>query len=93
MNCWDLVGQVGSVIKKDNGFLINIAENRYKKVNKETKKDFTIWYSVFSTFEPSVSKGDRVMAKGTFEKSMTDIVPYILKVSYIAVINPKNRQQ
>ena len=88
MSKWNLIGQVGNVIKKDNFYIINIAENKYKynKESKKWEKDSTVWFNCISDFEPKVSKSDRVIAEGIFIPSFLPNLPFSMKIEHIGVI-------
>lgn len=90
---WNLVGQVGNVIKKKNCYLINIAENKYSPIGKGKKweKDYTIWFNCVSKFEPNVSIGDKVMVEGEFYPSENPYYPFTMQISHIGVIKSGSR--
>lgn len=88
---WNLIGQIGNVIKKEDNYIVNIAVNKYKPPKDKNKsqkweKAATIWFTCFSEFEPKVEKGDRVMVEGSFVPSNIETVPFGLKIEHIAVI-------
>lgn len=92
-NSWQVVGQVGNIIKKDECYLVNIADNIYKpnKDNrKEWKKDGVIWFNCVCDFEPRVKTGDTVMAQGEFLPSNSEKYPQVLKINHIGVIKKKD---
>ena len=64
MTEWNVVGQLGSIKKKQHVYLVNIAKNIYA-LNPETgkyEKTNTIWFNCISTFKPNVNTGDKVIA-------------------------------
>lgn len=88
---WQIVGQVGTIVKKDKCYLVNIAENKYKPKGKgkEWEKQHTIWFNCICDFEPKVSMGDTVIAEGEYLPSKRDDYPYVMKIAHIGVIKKK----
>lgn len=87
---WKIIGQIGNVIKKENCYLVNIAENKYKpNENNKWEKDHTIWFNCISDFKPKVYKGDTVIAEGEYLPSKHPNFPYVMKISHIGVIKKK----
>lgn len=86
---WKIIGQIGNVIKKENCYLVNIAENRYKLKDNNWIKEHTIWFSCISDFEPKIDIGDKVIAEGEYLPSKSKNYPYVMKISHIGVINKR----
>lgn len=90
---WKVIGQIGNVIEKNNCFLINIAENKYKpNKDKEWKKEYTIWFNCISDFKPKANTGDTVIAEGEYLPSKNEKYPYIMKIKHMGVIKRKTKE-
>lgn len=91
MSEFQIIGQLGAIVKKQKNYLVNIAENKY--IFDETINDFikidTIWYNCLCSFTPNLTPGDKVIALGTFEPSKNDNFPFAMKISHIAKIIKK----
>lgn len=89
MSEWKIIGQMGSIIKKKQSYIVNIAENRYalNPEKNEYEKRHTIWFNCICCFEPHVKTGDKVIAEGTFEPSRNEKFPFAMKIEHIGVIN------
>lgn len=85
---WNVVGQVGTVSKNGNVYVVNIADNQYKN----GKKIKTVWFNCICKFEPRVKKGDNVIANGFFEESSNKAFQYAMIVSHIGVIADKTKE-
>lgn len=86
---WNIKGQVGSILKSGNIYVVNIAMNIYSG----SKKKDVIWFNCISDFEPRVDVGDSVLAEGSFVPSLNSKHPYSMKISYIGVIEKKPREE
>lgn len=81
---WKIVGQVGTVIEKDGGYVLNIAKNHYPPGS--SKKAYTIWFNCFCIFEPNCQTGDKVLVDGFFDVNTTSDFPYSMRIKNIGVI-------
>ena len=94
---WTIVGQIGNVIKKENCYLVNIADNRYAQCQKQDgeegrwEKKTTIWFNCISDFVPKVGTGDTVIAEGEYLKSNNPKYPYVMKIDHIGVITKSEK--
>ena len=79
---WKIVGQVGTVRRNGNYWLVNVADNQYWNGEKE----FEVWFHLISSFKPRVKKGDRVIACGVFKPSSNQKFQYAMVVDNIGVI-------
>lgn len=79
---WKVVGQVGTVSKSGNIYLVNIADNRYNKSQKVS----TVWFHCISKFKPIVKTGDSVIAYGYFDESRNENFQYAMIIEHIGVI-------
>ena len=86
---WEVVGQVGTVSKCGNFYLVNIADNRYKN----RKKVSTIWFHCMCRFKPRVKTGDQVIAHGFFSESKNENFPYAMIIEHIGVIKSKEESE
>lgn len=100
MSEWKIIGQVGNIIKKKECYLINIAENKYKKeiISNENgkeiqknKKEWVIWFNCISRIRPNIKIGDTVIAEGHFKPSKNGDFPFTMCISHIGVINDSNK--
>ena len=97
---WKVVGQLGSIRKKDQYYMVNIAENKYK-LNEENpnenqypnEKDSTIWFNCICPYKPRANVGDRVVAEGVFVPSKNENFPFSLKIKHIGVILKDDKEE
>lgn len=92
MEEWKIVGQVGSVIKNKNTFIVHIAKNKFRKdyTTGQSTKLYTVWFTCICFFEVSISTGDTVMVGGEFIPSKNTNFPFIMKISHIGIIKKKS---
>lgn len=87
---WRIIGQVGSITKKNQNYFISLAENKYKKNENDVfEKDHTLWFTCICSFEPKADIGDTVIADGTYIPSKNPNFPYIMKIEHIGIIKKK----
>lgn len=82
-----IIGKVGNIIEKSDCYLVNIADNKYRRNDEgQWVKDQTIWFNCLTDFRPKVKIGDTVMVEGFYLCSKSDKYDHVMKIKHLGVI-------